>query len=51
MLTPKHDPFAVGYTFENTPHDYLLNVVRTLRSGKLFIAEAGKESYGTERET
>jgi hypothetical protein len=30
--------------FEGNPHDSLLDVVGTLRSGKLFIAEAGKES-------
>lgn len=36
-------PFAIGYTFEGKPHDYLPDVVGTLRSGKLFTAEAGME--------
>ena len=36
---PKHAPFAIGYTFEDKPHDYLPDVVGTLRSRKLFIAE------------
>ncbi len=40
---PKHAPFAIGYTFEGKPHDYLPDVVGTLQSGKLFIAEAGME--------
>src|SRR5215467_5009702 len=40
---PKHAPFAIGYTFEGKPHDYLPDAVGTLRSGKLFIAEAGME--------
>jgi hypothetical protein len=40
---PQHAPFAIGYTFEGNPHDYLPDVVGTLRSGKLFIAEAGME--------
>ncbi len=40
---PKHAPFAIGYAFEGKPHDYLPDVVGTLRSGKLFIAEAGME--------
>ena len=40
---PKHAPFAIGYTFEGKPHDYLPDIVGTLRSGKMFIAEAGME--------
>src|SRR6266567_9153373 len=40
---PKHAPFAIGYTFEGNPHDYLPDVVGTLSNGKLFIAEAGME--------
>lgn len=40
---PKNAPFAIGYTFEGKPHDYLPDAVGTLRSGKLFIAEAGME--------
>jgi transposase len=40
---PKHAPFAIGYAFEGKPHDYLPDAVGTLRSGKLFIAEAGME--------
>ena len=40
---PEHAPFAIGYTFEGKPHDYLPDVVGTLQSGKLFIAEAGME--------
>ncbi|GHO79140.1 hypothetical protein KSD_69110 [Ktedonobacter sp. SOSP1-85] len=36
-------PFAIGYTFEGNPHDYLPNVVGTLANGKMFIAEAGME--------
>ena len=40
---PKHAPFAIGYTFENQPHDYLPDIVGTLTNGKLFIAEAGME--------
>src|SRR5437667_3046918 len=43
LPTPKHAPFAIGYAFEGKPHDYLPDVVGTLRSGKLFIAEAGME--------
>lgn len=35
---PKHAPFAIGYTFEGNPHDYLPDVVGTLQSGKLFIS-------------
>ena len=40
---PKHAPFAIGYAFEDKPHHYLPDVVGTLRSGKMFIAEAGME--------
>jgi hypothetical protein len=40
---PKHAPFAIGYTFEGNPHDYLPDIVGTLISGKPFIAEAGME--------
>jgi transposase len=40
---PKHAPFTIGYAFEGKPHDYLPDAVGTLRSGKLFIAEAGME--------
>src|SRR5215472_16393284 len=40
---PKHAPFAIGYTFEDKPHEYLPDVVGTLTNGKPFIAEAGME--------
>src|SRR2546429_635329 len=40
---PTHAPFAIGYAFEDQPHDYLPDVVGTLTNGKLFIAEAGME--------
>ncbi len=40
---PKHAPFAIGYAFEDKPHDYLPDEVGTLTNGKLFIAEAGME--------
>ncbi len=40
---PKDAPFAIGYTFEGNPHTYLPDVVGTLKSGKMFIAEAGME--------
>ncbi|SRR6266702_3438332 len=40
---PKHAPFAIGYTFEGKPHEYLPDVVGTLTNGKPFIAEAGME--------
>jgi len=40
---PKHAPFAIGYVFEDKPHDYLPDVVGTLTNGTLFIAEAGME--------
>ena len=40
---PKHAPFAIGYTFDGKPHEYLPDVVGTLTNGKLFIAEAGME--------
>jgi hypothetical protein len=43
LPTPKHAPFAIGYAFEGKPHAYLPDVVGTLSSGKLFIAEAGME--------
>jgi hypothetical protein len=43
LPNPKHAPFAIGYAFEGKPHDYLPDVVGTLRSGKLFIVEAGME--------
>jgi hypothetical protein len=43
LPTSKRAPFAIGYTFEGKPHDYLPDVVGTLTSGKLFIAEAGME--------
>src|SRR6266849_5040997 len=35
--------FAIGYTFEGKPHEYLPDVVGTLVSGQSFIAEAGME--------
>src|SRR5712692_271015 len=35
--------FAIGYTFEGKPHEYLPDVVGTLTNGKPFIAEAGME--------
>ncbi|GHO87535.1 hypothetical protein KSZ_55410 [Dictyobacter formicarum] len=40
---PKDAPFTIGYTFEGNPHTYLPDIVGTLTSGKLFIAEAGME--------
>src|SRR5438876_9303530 len=40
---PKHAPFAIGYTFEGKPHQYLPDAVGTLTNGKPFIAEAGME--------
>jgi transposase len=40
---PKHAPFAIGYTFEGEPHDYLPDLVGTLTNEKPFIAEAGME--------
>ena len=40
---PEHAPFAIGYTFEKKPHEYLPDVVGMLTNGKLFIAEAGME--------
>src|SRR5690242_13163869 len=40
---PKHAPFAIGYMFENKPHEYLPDVVGMLTNGKPFIAEAGME--------
>src|SRR2546422_10145242 len=40
---PKHAPFAIGYAFEDKPHNYLPDVVGTLTNGNLFIAEAGME--------
>lgn len=40
---PEHAPFAIGYTFEGKPHDYLPDAVGTLTNGKPFIAEAGME--------
>src|SRR2546423_2634324 len=43
LPTPKHAPFTIGYAFEGKPHTYLPDVVGTLSSGKLFIAEAGME--------
>jgi hypothetical protein len=43
LPTPKNAPFAIGYTFEGKPHDYLPDAVGTLSNGKLFIAEAGME--------
>ncbi len=43
LPTPKNSPFAIGYTFEDKPHNYLPDAVGTLSNGKLFIAEAGME--------
>jgi transposase len=43
LPTPKHAPFAIGYTFEGTSHHYLPDVVGTLTNGQPFIAEAGME--------
>jgi hypothetical protein len=43
LLLPKDAPFAIGYTFEGKPHDYLPDVVGKLSDRKLFIAEAGME--------
>jgi len=40
---PKHAPFAIGYTFDGKPHEYLPDVVGMLTNGKPFIAEAGME--------
>src|SRR5579884_1875395 len=40
---PEHAPFAIGYTFEGEPHDYLPGLVGTLTNGRSFIAEAGME--------
>lgn len=40
---PEHAPFAIGYTFENKPHDYLPDAVGILADGTPFIAEAGME--------
>ncbi len=43
LPTPKDAPFAIGYTFEGKPHDYLPDVVGMLSNGTFFIAEAGME--------
>jgi transposase len=43
LPAPSDAPFAIGYTFEGKPHEYLPDVVGTLSNGKLFIAEAGME--------
>jgi hypothetical protein len=43
LPTPKYAPFAIGYTFEGNPHDYLPDIVGTLTNGKMFIAAAGME--------
>ena len=43
LPTPKHAPFAIGYAFAGTAQDDLPDVVGTLRSGTVFIAEAGME--------
>jgi hypothetical protein len=43
LPTPKDAPFAIGYTFEGKPYDYLPDVIGTLSNGKPFIAEAGEE--------
>jgi transposase len=40
---PQYAPFAIGYTFENTPHHYLPDFVGTLADGTPFLAEAGME--------
>jgi hypothetical protein len=33
---PQHAPFAIGYTFENQPHQYLPDVVGTVTNGTPF---------------
>jgi hypothetical protein len=33
---PNHAPFAIGYTFEGKPHEYLPDVVGMLTNGKPF---------------
>ena len=43
LPTPKDTPFAIGYTFEGKPHDYLPDAVGMLSDGTFFIAEAGME--------
>lgn len=43
LPVPQHAPFAIGYTFENQPHQYLPDVVGTFTNGAPFIAEAGME--------
>jgi transposase len=40
---PKEAPFAIGYVFEDRPHDYLPDVVGTLTDGRLLVGEAGME--------
>ncbi len=36
-------PFAIGYTFEGKPHEYLPDVVGAFADRTLLIAEAGME--------
>jgi hypothetical protein len=43
LPTPKDAPFAIGYTFEGKPHDYLPDAVGMFSDGTFFIAEAGME--------
>jgi len=43
LPTPKDAPFAIGYTFEDKPHEYLPDVVGAFADGTLLIAEAGME--------
>jgi hypothetical protein len=43
LSIPKDAPFSIGYAFEDHPHIYLPDIVGTLTSGKMFIAEAGME--------
>ena len=38
---PQHAPFAIGYTFENTPHHYLPDFVGTLADGTPFLGFGG----------
>jgi hypothetical protein len=40
---PKEAPFAIGYEFQGSPHQYLPDVVGALSDGRLLIAEAGME--------
>jgi len=49
LPTPKDAPFAIGYVFDDKPHDYLPDAVGTLTNQRHDIPASRREPYSLNR--